>query len=135
MLKDNESFYIKSFYCETVEDDYEKGEIGDICSYWSGDDFSACSKEYKTIKDALKQIMSDLCYDEDTEWSDVFAETGDENERGRFDCDALVDADNSKPYQSQIDAWKEGREKLYNCHIVARIGVRSERELADDEGL
>lgn len=135
MLKDNEYFYVKSYTCETVEDDYEKGEVGGNCAYWSGNDFKSHDMKFKTVKDALEQILHEQCFDEKLSWLDFFNESGYEADIGRFDCDATVDAENIEASSSQIEAWKKGELKLYNCHIVAYIGIRSERGLsAEDYG-
>lgn len=133
MLKENEYFYVKSYYCETVEDDYEKGEVGENCSYWDGKDFPSRDMKFKSIKDALEQILREQCYDESNKWLDFFADSGDESDRGYFDCDVTVNENNSEAYDGEIAAWKKGELKLYNCHIVAHIGIRSERELSDEE--
>lgn len=135
MLKENEYFYVQSYSCETVEDDCEKGEIGENCAYWDGKDFPSRDMKFKSIKDALEQILREQCYDESNKWRDLFTESGNEGDRGRFDCDVCVNENNSEAYDGEIAAWKKGKLKLYNCHIVAYIGVRSERELsAEDYG-
>lgn len=135
MLKTNEYFYVQSYYCETVEDDFEKGEVGENCAYWNGDSFPSRDMKFKTVKEALSQILKEQYFDEKkVEWSDFFSMSEkDECERGRFDCDVTVDAENIEASSSQIEAWKRGEIKLYNCHIVARIGVRSERDISDEE--
>lgn len=135
MLKDNEYFHVSCYLCESVEDDYENGESFETCASWTGKDFPSAKMKFKSIKDALAQILSENCYDygDPVEWMDFFKETGDEDERGRFDCDVLVDVDNTKASERQIVSWKKGETKLYNCHISARICVRSERAISDDE--
>lgn len=139
MLKTNEYFYIQSYYCETVEDDFEKGEVGGNCAYWNGDDLPSRDMKFKSVKEALSQILKEQYFDEqfvkqNAEWSDFFSMSdNDERERGRFDCDVTVDVDNSAATDSQIEAWRNGKLKLYNCHIVARIGVRYERDISDEE--
>ena len=135
MLKDNEYFYIQSYYCETVEDDFEKGEVGENCTYWNGEKFPSSDMKFKSVKEALTQILKEQCFDEEkTEWSDFFTMSGnDECERGRFDCDVTVDVENLEATEKQIEQWKKGELKLYNCHIVACIGVQYERDISDEE--
>lgn len=133
MLKENEYFYVKSYSCESTEDDYERGEIGGTCAFWDGKGFSSRDMKFKSVKEALEQILREQCYDESNKWLDVFKETEEETERGRFDCDIIVDENNSEAYEGEIEAWKNGKLKLYNCHITAYIGVSSERELSDED--
>lgn len=133
MLKDNEYFYIKSYTCETIEDDYEKGEVGEFCSCWDGKNFPSRDMKFKTVDEALKQVLREQYYNEIREWLNFFDESEYEHDRGRFDCDVIVDENNSEAYDGEIAAWKKGELKLYNCHIIVRIGIRSERELSDED--
>lgn len=134
MLKENEYFYVKSYFCESTEDDFERGEVGGVCAYWDGKDQPSHDMKFKSVEDALEQILVEQCFDGDaSSWYDFFKDSGDEHDRGRFDCDVTVDADNSAATDSQIEAWKKGELKLYNCHIVVQIGIRSERELSDED--
>ena len=134
MLKDNEYYYVKSYSCESTEDDFGKGEVGGVCAYWDGKDCPSHDMKFKTVKDALNQILREQFYDEiEREWTDFFNETGEEVERGRFDCDVTVNENNSEAYDGEIAAWKKGELKLYNCHIIAYIGVRGDRELSDED--
>lgn len=134
MLKHNEYFYVKSYMCESIEDDYEKGEIGGVCSCWTGKEFPSRDMKFKSVEEALKQVLVEQYFDGDaSSWYDFFKDSGDEDDRGRFDCDVTVDDGNSAATDSQIEAWKKGKLKLYNCHIVVQIGIRSEREISDEE--
>lgn len=135
MLKTNEYFYVQSYSCETVEDDFEKGEVGGNCAYWNGDNFPSRDMKFKSVKEALSQILKEQCFDEKkTEWGDFFTMSeNNERERGRFDCDVTVNVDNYEANEQEIEQWKKGKLKLYNCHIVARIGVRYERDISDEE--
>jgi len=133
MLKDGEYFYVKSYICESVEDDYVEGESLTASSTWTGKDFPSRGMKFNSVKDALEQILREQFFDEKNEWFDVFGESGEESEKGRFDCDVLVNDNNSEAYDGEIEEWKKGKLKLYNCHITAYIGVRSERELSDED--
>lgn len=134
MLKDNEYFYVKSYHCESTEDDFEKGEIGGVWSFWDGKGLESGKMKFKTVEEALEQVLDEQCFDgAASSWTDFFKESGDKHDRGRFDCDVTVDVNNSAATDSQIEAWKNGKLKLYNCHIVVYIGIRSERELSDED--
>lgn len=133
MLKENEFFYVKFYSCESTEDDYENGETEGACSCWCGKDCPSHDMKFKSVKDALNQVLREQFYKETREWTDYFAQSGDESDRGRFDCDVTVDEDNSEASESDIAAWKEGKRTLYNCHITVQIVVRSEREISDED--
>ena len=135
MLTDNEFIYIKSYCCETVWDKYGEGEVGDVVQFWDGRDFDSTKGKFRSVEESLKAVMDDngLNWNGMGNWLNMFNETGDEFERGRFDTDILVNEDNFEPTEKQLKKWRKGNEKLYCLHISVRLGIRAERELTDDE--
>ena len=135
MLKDGEYIYVKSYYCESTEDDYEKGIVGGVCSYWNGDGRESRDMKFKSIEEALKQVLRENCFEWNGMefWLDRFNEIGGENERGCFEYHTLVDEDNSEATDSQKDDWKKGKRKLWACDVVVTLGIRSERDFTDEE--
>jgi len=80
----------------------------------------------------LKAICEANCFDyKPDSWCNWLAESGEE--AGRFDFVTLVCEDNTEACQSEIEEWKHGKRKLYECLIVARLSVRSVRELTSEE--
>lgn len=130
--KTEEKFYIKTFICETVEDDFEKGEQQKIDSCWTFKDFHLDDEKnsFDTIEDAIKKICSLNCFDYNRKsWIDFFSEYGEDI--GRFDGDILVDEMNNEATKEEIGWWKNGKKKLWNCHITACLGVKTVRELTE----
>ena len=50
-------------------------------------------------------------------------------EAGRFDISVMVDADT----KSEIEAWKQGRKRLWACQVSVYLGVCAERDLTPEE--
>ena len=45
----------------------------------------------------------------------------------------MVDADNCEATRSEIEEWKAGRTRLWNCQISVYLGVCAERDLTLEE--
>ena len=135
MLKDGEYIYVKSYFCESRENDYEKGLVGGVCSYWNGNDNKSRDMKFKSIEEALKQVLEENGFDWTGMgfWLNRFGEIGDESERGCFSYTTLVDEDNSEATDSQKEEWKKGKRKLWGCDVVVTLGIRSERDFTDEE--
>ena len=126
---------MKSYYCESIEDDYEKGLVGGICSYWNGNDRKSRDMKFKSIEEALKQVLEENYFEWTgvESWLDRFNVFGGENERGCFEYSTLVNEDNSEPTDSQREAWKKGKRKMWACGVFVSLGIRSERDFTDEE--
>ena len=135
MMKNGEYVYVKSYFCESTEDDYEKGLIGCGCSYWDDRGGSICKKRFESIEDALRGVLEEngFKWTGMENWCNRFRDIGEESERGCFEFSTLVDEDNCEAEDSQIEAWKRGKRPLWNCDVVVRLGVRVEREFTDEE--
>lgn len=136
MLGKNEHIHIRRYFCETFVDDYENGEDDEVVTYWNGAGRPSESGKYESVEDALCSIMEKDNYLEWNgmeNWSNFFAESGMESERGRFDTTILVDEDNCKPSESDKKEWMSGKRKLYALHITVYLAIRSEREFSDEE--
>ena len=137
-MTDKEEIYIKSFECETTEDDFICGEVGGMCSYWGSDTTMRIKEKdnhFKSVESALEYVCSEMnCFKFDkASWTNIGVDWSDELEAGRFDTDILVDNDNSEADESQIEKWKIGKMKLWNCHIIVNLGIRSLREFTMEE--
>jgi negative regulator of sigma E activity len=91
------------------EDDYEQGEGELVNSY----NFSY-NKRVQTITEILKYITNYVR-------GEKFDMKNWEYEDGTARCSFLVDEDNTEPSNSQIKAWKEGKEKLYIAEVNVSI--------------
>ena len=54
-------------------------------------------------------------------------------EAGRFDISVMVDADNYEATEHDIEEWKAGRKRLWECQISVYLGVCAERDLTTEE--
>lgn len=106
-------FIVDSYFAETTEDSYEKGELPNgERSYWSDRDCPVRGY-FDTISDALNAICRANYFDETKwEWDDY---------NGQFYADILVDVDNSEASKYEIDAWKKGKFRLWNCRLTANV--------------
>jgi hypothetical protein len=131
-MRDGEFIKVSSYDCESFEDDYEKGESLRSDAYWTGNDRPSAGMKFKSVKEALEQILKEQYFEgDDVVWANIFKEYGED--RGRFVCDVLVNDDNVKATEDEIEEWKKGNCRLWNCRINAYICVASERELNDAE--
>jgi len=127
----NEKIYVKSYVAYTTEDKYGEGEVGRTNYAWDGED-NAVSGRFDTIEDALKAVCEKNCFGFKREnWQNVGLEI--EGEDGRFDFDTLVDENNSEVSQHEIENWKKGSKRLWNCHLEVFLGVVTERKLTVGE--
>jgi len=130
-MKANEKVFVEYYDATCTEDDWKNGIVGSTTSYWTNRD---CRVEgsYSSVSDALKAICEANCFDyKPDSWCNWLAEYGEE--AGRFDFVTLVCEDNTEACPSEIEEWKQGKRKLYECLIVARLSVRSVRELTSEE--
>ena len=130
----NEKIYVAGFWCDTTEDNWETGEDpGSRGSSWGHKDLGFdTSKGFDSVGQALAAVCDSNCfrYKKDN-WIDFGADF--DEERGRFDGDVLVDNENSEASPGEIEEWKKGEKRLWNCHVIVRLEVRSVRPLGPDE--
>lgn len=130
MLGDGEKIYIRSWYAQSSEDSYEKGEIGGGASWSARETCFGKWGPYDSPADAVKAVCEANCFAFGPgSWISVYEETGDEADLGRFDGDVMVDAENSEADDSDLAAWREGKTRLWNCHLTVRLEVRRVRPL------
>lgn len=130
----NERIYVKSFWASTVQDDWEKGETGGECASWNDRElgFRNHPAGYASIEEALKAVCESNSFDYRKEqWIAFGPDYGDE--MSRFDGDYLVDVNNSEASKDEIEEWKKGGKKLWNCHLAVNLEIRTSRELTEDE--
>ena len=113
--------------CSEV-DYYEKGMCGELGASWVVE--LDKGKIHDTIADALKYVCKSLCFDDDLSkhwfWDDC---------NGEFVGDFLVNVDNEevreKYSKDTIEAWKEGKIKLWNCRVSVKLAVVSKHDLLE----
>lgn len=130
----NEKIYVAGFWCDSTEDHYDTGEDPDSHgSSWGHKDVGFdTGKGFDTVGQALAAVCESNCfrYRKDG-WVDVGADF--DEERGRFDGDFLVDDENSEASPGEIEEWNKGEKRLWNCHVVVRLEVRSVRPFGPDD--
>lgn len=130
----NEKIYVAGFWCDTTEDRWKTGEDPDGSgSSWGHRDVGFdTGRGFDTVGQALAAVCESNCFKYIPEnWIDFGADFNEE--RGRFDGDVLVDAENSEASPSEIEEWKKGEKRLWNCHVVARLEVRSVRPFGPED--
>jgi hypothetical protein len=122
-LKENEKFFITSWYAETNLDSYEHGEIGGG-SEWDWRDMRFdLSKPFDSVSDALKAVCKVNAFDwEKKNWESWFKEYGEDP--GRFDGGFMVDEENCEATEEDLELWKKNRKKLWCCRIQVNVEVR-----------
>ena len=128
-MKSNERIYVKSYDCASTEDDWEHGESLNPSSSWTSEDtrFKNAENGYATAAEALEAVCENEFFDFVKEnWIAFGKDYGDEF--GRFDGDVLVNNDNAQASPSEIEKWKKGEQKLWNCHVHVYLEIRTVRE-------
>ena len=133
MLEKGEYIYIKSYVCESTEDVYDEGEVGEVCSLWTGRNFRSRDMKFKSIEAALRQVMEENCFkwrgmDEWTDYHAAFDE-----DKGRFETSVLVDVDNQEATPVMTERWERGEARLYSCHVDVCLGIRRDRDFDEKE--
>ena len=127
----NEQIYVKSYAAYTTEDVFDRGEIGLTHCAWTSRD-NPVNRRFDTIEDALKAVCDANCFDYlPANCLNVGKDMPEE--AGRFDISVMVDADNCEATKSEIEAWKQGRERLWVCQVSVNLGVCAERDLTPEE--
>lgn len=118
-------YRIASLSTDVHEDDYKDGELGFV-NYWTGKDIlgTAMFNDFESIADILKMLNDKYLYiwkDADNIKNWAIFEDPDLKDEIRFDCDTMVDVDNNVADESDLEAWKNGRKKLFNAHSVLYV--------------
>jgi hypothetical protein len=126
-MKANEKIHVKYYCAYTTETKYGDGEIGVTNSAW--DIYSnPVDGGFGTVTEALKTICEKNSLEYDPEnivhWAKAI---------GRFTIMTLVDENNFEASQSEIELWKTGNKRLWNCYLEVYLCVRTERELTAEE--
>lgn len=125
MIKEGERYFVKDYTAESLEDVYDKGESGRSGWFWTSKEIpvNGNSEGFASVREALDAILKANCFSLGNSWED-WVSAGFDDEPGRFDTDVMVDDQNSEATESEIESWKAGKKRLWNCHIVARLEVR-----------
>ena len=127
----NEKVFVEYYDATCTEDDFEHGEVGGTTSFWTSHDLPVRGG-FSSVSDALKAICEANCFDYKADsWINWLADYGED--AGRFDFQTSVCEDNTEACPSEIEEWKAGKRKLYNCYLVAKLSVRAIRPLTAEE--
>ena len=118
-------YRIASLSTDVYVDDYKDGELEHVNS-WSGPDVlhAVMYRGFESIADILKLLNDKYLYiykDADNIKNWAIFEDPDLKDEIRFDCDTKVDVDNNVADEADLEAWKNGRKKLYNAHSVLYV--------------
>jgi hypothetical protein len=114
---ENRKYYKYVDCVEVFEDDYEEGESVRMCNWWN-----------KTEKDYDKEeLIEKLCSELFTTKDEFFKLANFEDNYIQFSV--LVDKDNYKPTNKQIENWKIGKEKLYSQNHFIKFYEVEEKEI------
>ncbi len=118
-------YRIASLSTDVHEDDYKQGELEHVNS-WTGKDVlgTAMFNDFESIAAILKLLNDKYLYiwkDADNIKNWAIFEDPDLKDEIRFDCDTMVDVNNSVADESDLEEWKNGEKKLYNAHSVLYV--------------
>ena len=127
----SEKIYVRSYVAYTTEDVFCEGEVGETSFAWSSID-NPIRGRFDTIEDAIKAVcdanffdyVPANCLNVGKDWPD---------EAGRFDISFMVDVNNCEASERDIEEWKAGRKRLWNCQLSVYLGVCAERDLTPEE--
>ena len=130
----NEKIYVAGFWCESIENRWETGEdLTKRGAAWGNKDIGFdTDKPFDTVGQALAAVCKSNCFKYAPKcWTD-FGKAYDD-EYGRFGGDVRVNEENSEASSDEIEKWKKGEKRLWNCHIVVRLEIRSIRPFGPDD--
>ena len=127
----NEKIYVKHYDACTTEDIFLHGEVGKTCCAWTSRE-NPVRGRFDTIEDALKAVCEANCFDYVPANCLNFGKDMPE-EAGRFDISVMVDVNNCEATRYEIEEWKAGRKRLWNCTLSVYLGVCAERNLTPEE--
>jgi len=127
-------FFVESWYAESVETSWENGEDTKVVSAWDGKDVPV-NGNFDSVEEAVEAVCKANYFDFNDEYWVAFVD------ESTLHGDVLVDEENSQAESSDIEAWKKGEKRLWNCHLTVKVMKRTapqpctkEDLLAFDEG-
>lgn len=124
-------YYLKYFCADSYEDDWAEGESFGCSSSWDDRDLRLDrSIRFDTLNEVLEYVMEENCFDSK---NNQYWYRDDVNCSGEFWNNVMVDENNYEASPEDIEEWKEGKRKLWACHMRAVIGKCEEVELGEDE--
>lgn len=133
--KQAESKFICILYytCRSEETDYSKGDSGIVSSAWGDKDIPPTKNRFSSVKEALAHILEINGFSSlKNDWSSDYWD-GSGYDTGLFECYPLVDVNNMEASEEDVEAWKRGEKRLWQCAVRAHLAVRTERSLLPDE--
>jgi hypothetical protein len=120
---DMNEYLIKSYH-EIYVDDYNKGELDFVSAY------NLSSHVYaEDLKEAIKWYFENYLY-----YDFNYEQLGIDDNIEYVWYDVLVDYENDKPKEYQLERWKKSELKLYNNHIrielyeVKQVKIQSQHD-------
>ena len=126
----NGKICVKSFFCQSCEDDYFNGCGLKIDSSWDESGFGVAGKTFDSVDEALKAVCKENCFDYEKDGWERFDE--DYPDATRFDSCFMVDEDNSQASSEQIEEWKKGERRLWCCNVSVWLCVRQDLPIPED---
>lgn len=121
-------YYIKSFYADSYEDSYEDGEETRASSCWDANDLHLTSKPvFDSVEEIQKYILAENCFDVEKNmkyWDRADCNTDDDPYLAEYWNAVMVDEDNYEVNDDEeiYQDWKEGKCKLWACHLHLTVG-------------
>ena len=111
-IKESKIMYKATIYYDVVEDDYNKGEVGDVVNSWT----------YELKADTQSELRNKILESTYSEWKDLNDEQMNEYDWcTEYHTSYMTDEFNDGQVSDRkIEKWKNGEVKLYavNCHIL-----------------
>ena len=117
------TFRVKFAEVEVDEDSYEAGE-GAYVNSW---DMSIKGKTFSSLEEIVKAASNEDYVFSDNKENWVYMD-------GRLLTDATVNEDGDKPYEDELEQWKQGNLMLYVAHLDIGVEVYDEvHDLTEEE--
>lgn len=115
-------YTLRSANCDVYEDSYEEGEGRHVNAFDM--DSTVVGKQFSNISDMIAFLGDKVIYDDAYTKGDNWLAFEYEDGELRLDTDVMVDADNNSiGMDYNLDAWKAGKETLYNAHWMVFVSV------------
>lgn len=115
-------YTLRSANCDVYEDSYEEGEGRHVNAFDM--DSTVVGKQFSNISDMIAFLGNKVIYDDAYTKGDNWLAFEYEDGELRLDTDVMVDADNNSiGMDYNLDAWKAGKETLYNAHWMVFVSV------------
>jgi len=115
--------YKATIYYDVVEDDYNKGEVGDVVNSWT----------YELKADTQSELRNKILESTYSEWKDLDDEQMNEYDWcTEYHTSYMTDEDNQGVVSDkELELWCKGKKTLYtvNCHILVTEVIEKKASL------